>query len=660
MQRNSFRYFRSRNYNSKFARKWKKMEECILASHFSETDLCDVSNLSLSEVYEKIRSSLPESARNLLHLLILANTKLSYFKSGIRYSGRFVADCHKLYPTYPDKEKRKIRKERQERGWLTCDPIVLAFLKKIGKSPFYKVSNPVSPDQPIESYFSAQYSDLLNAMIDDAVIRYLSCCPKTSPTIDVVNDIFNRLASQECVEAVKKIIPFQQANKRGSIAENRIVGVALTSYFSYLYEKQLLSMKECTSSPLWHNSTYLPLVQLYLLHHPQNLLLSWKDISPYMQLSEKEADNLIKTSQKDGFLLQKIQAICGKMEREIHSLAFYGEKKEKQRSSWCNLQGVLLSTLHQASLGKSDLRIDFLNYFNAPYTARRQVSGRLASNYVSYDIPEADQLDIQMQITQEKFETITRLAQGEIDEEGKVIADYSDEGKMLNRGKFSKKTRVPIFLSEISFFTQSDKDLYNRISEQSSNFKNLWELFCLLQPLEDNKTLSSASGFNRSVALNAFNNLSGAVDLIFHTGIPESSCDRGFGAYRAEITFRGNSDNEQKTLTLVGYPFELWCTGLKTKFTMLKYGILASIDDVECINNIIDWIYNCLCKSNINVEQITDFEPYRDIYDFMDLLMREKRRLISTIRSTNPSVLMLQMKESLRQTDNNFLNWILK
>lgn len=56
----------------------------------------------------------------------------------------------------------------------------------------------------------------------------------------------------------------------------------------------------------------------------------------------------------------------------------------------------------------------------------------------------------------------------------------------------------------------------------------------------------------------------------------------------------------------------------------MKYGILAFIDDIICINNIIDWIYNCLCQSHIDADQIRSFEPYDDIYDFINLLRKDK------------------------------------
>ena len=94
----------------------------------------------------------------------------------------------------------------------------------------------------------------------------------------------------------------------------------------------------------------------------------------------------------------------------------------------------------------------------------------------------ADWLDQQIQITKEKFETTTKLAHVEIDETGTMTTDYSDEGKLLNRTKFSKKTRVPFFGDKISFFSQYGGDIYSRIIEQPSNFMNLWDLFCLLQP----------------------------------------------------------------------------------------------------------------------------------------------------------------------------------
>ena len=219
-----------------------------------------------------------------------------------------------------------------------------------------------------------------------------------------------------------------------------------------------------------------------------------------------------------------------------------------------------------------------------PYVARRQVSGSLASNYIGRNIPTDERLDAQVQITKKQIETITRLGQAEIDENGAIKESYSEEGEILNRTKFSKKTRVPVFSNKISFFTQSGESIYHRIVEQPSNFMNLWELFCLLQPTA-NENVSAAIGFNRSAALNAFNALSGAVDLVFHTGIPESFCPRGFGTYQSMITLAKSTN--AKSITLVGHAFELSCSVLKTKITMLKHGILASEQDIKCINNII-------------------------------------------------------------------------
>lgn len=94
MQSNSFKKFRRENYNSIFAQKWKKAEEAVGDSKFSATGLCDVSDLSLSTLHQKIRESLPLAACDLLRLLILANTRLAGLKSGIRYSGQLVVASH--------------------------------------------------------------------------------------------------------------------------------------------------------------------------------------------------------------------------------------------------------------------------------------------------------------------------------------------------------------------------------------------------------------------------------------------------------------------------------------------------------------------------------------------------------------------------------------
>ena len=107
---------------------------------------------------------------------------------------------------------------------------------------------------------------------------------------------------------------------------------------------------------------------------------------------------------------------------------------------------------------------------------------------------------------------------------------------------------------------------------------NLWDLFCLLQPTAETN-ISSVIGFNRAVALNAFNELSGAVDLLFHTGISNSCCHEGFGTYGGSVTWVRDTDDQPDSFTHVAYPFELWCSGLKTKFTMMKHGI----DSLFCV-----------------------------------------------------------------------------
>lgn len=622
MQQDAFKRFRRENYNSMFAQKWKKAEDIVYDPKFSTTNLCDVSNLPLSSLYQKIRASLPLPACDLLRLLILANTKLSYIKSDIRYSGQFVVACHKSHPAYRDKEIRRAQKANEEMNWLSSDPTVLAFLKTIGKSPFYRVSNPISPTEPIESYFSAQYNDLLDAMIDDAVIRYLTHHPKASSASDMINYIFNRITSQECTKAVQTIIPFQQRSKQGPIAQNRIAGIALTLYLPYLYENRAPFVLKDVFGPLWHNSAYFPSVILYLLHHPQDLLLNWKDISPYINSQVTSSNEFVEKIPKDLSTPQKIQAIRNHMEISILSPLFEDKKGKEKISRWHALECKLWSIFQGISSETSDMQIEFLNYFNAPYAAKRQISSKLASNYIGHNIPIDDRLDVQLQITKEQFETSTLLGQSEIDENGTITEDHRDDGKILHLAKFFKKTRVPVFPSKISFFTQRHNVIYDRITEQPSNFMNFWELFCLLQPTAD-EPVSSIIGFNRAVALNAFNSLSGAVDLAFHTGIPKSSCWRGLGTNGCSIRVTGYIDNHLDSITLVGYPFELWCSGLKTKFTMLKHNILASDHDIKCINNIIDWIYNCLCKSHVNADQIRNFEPYNDIYDFINLLGKD-------------------------------------
>lgn len=623
MQSNAFKKFRRENYNSIFAQKWKKAEEAVGNSKFSATGLCDVSNLSLSNLHQKIRQSLPLAACDLLRLLILANTRLTYIKSGIRYSGQFVVASHKSYPAYRNEEKRRKQKEFERNTWLSLDPTFLAFFETIGKSPFYQVHNPISPTESIEAYFSSQYDDLLDAMIDDAVTRYLSNRPKAFPARDAINYIFSRLTSKECIEATQKIIPFQQISKKESIAQNRIAGVALTSYLPYFYKNNTSSLLKNTFGPLWRNSGYFPSILLYLLHHPKDLLLTWKDIAPYMDFQSASLSEFIKKLPKDFSDPQKMQAVLNRMESSILTPLFDDKKGEERISRWHALERQLLAVFQNISSEIADIQVEFLNYFNVPYTAKSQISGGLASNYIHCDIPVADQLDLQIQITKEKFETTTKLAHVEIDETGTMIADYSDEGKLLNRTKFSKKTRVPFFPDKISFFSQYGGDIYSRIIEQPSNFMNLWELFCLLQPT-DETNISSVIGFNRAVALNAFNELSGAVDLLFYTGISNSRCHEGFGMYGGSVTWAGDTDDQPISISHVAHPFELWCSGLKTKFTMMKYGILALIDDIMCINNIIDWIYNCLCQSHINVDQMRSFEPYDDIYEFINLLGKEK------------------------------------
>lgn len=317
MQSNSFKKFRRKNYNSIFAQKWKKTEEAVGNSKFSATDLCDVSDLSLSTLHQKIRESLPLAACDLLRLLILANTRLTYFNSGIRYSGQFVMSIHKSHPAYRDEEKRKIQKESERAKWLSLDPTFLAFFETIGKSPFYQVHNPISPTEPIESYFSLQYDDLLDAMIDDAVTRYLSNHPKAVPARDAINYIFSRLTSKECIDATQKIIPFQQARKKDSIAQNRIAGVALTSYLPYLYKNSTSSLLKNTSWPLWRNLEYFPSILLYLLHHPQDLLLTWKDVASYMDFKSANSSKFIKKLPIDFSDPQKMQAVLDQMESSI-------------------------------------------------------------------------------------------------------------------------------------------------------------------------------------------------------------------------------------------------------------------------------------------------------------------------------------------------------
>lgn len=623
MQSNSFKKFRRENYNSIFAQKWKKAEEAVGNSKFSATDLCDVSNLSLSNLHQKIRQSLPLAACDLLRLLILANTSLTYIKSGIRYSGQFVVSVHKAHPAYRNEEKRRIQKESERAKWLSLDPTFLAFFETIGKSPFYQVHNPISPTEPIESYFSSQYDDLLDAMIDDAVTRYLSNHPKAVPAKDAINYIFSRLTSKECIEATQKIIPFQQASKKDSIAQNRIAGVALTSYLPYLYKNNTSSLLKNTSWPLWRNLEYSPSILLYLLHHPQNLLLTWKDVAPYMDFQAASSSEFIKKLPKDFSDPQKMQAVLNRMELSILTPLLDDKKGEERISRWHALECQLLAVFQNTSSEIADIQVEFLNYFNVPYTAKSQISGGLASNYIHCDIPVADRLDLQVQITREQFETKTSLAHIEIDETGAINVDCSDEGKLLNHTKFSKKTRVPFFQDKISFFSQYGGDIYSRITEQPSNFMNFWKLFCLLQPTAETN-ISSVIEFNRAVALNAFNQLSGAVDLLFHTGISNSCCQIGFGMQGGSVSFTGYADGQPVSYTHVQYPFELLCSGLKTKFTMMKYRILAFIDDVICINNIIDWIYNCLCQSHINIDQMRSFEPYDDIYEFINLLGKDK------------------------------------
>ena len=623
MHQDSFKQFRRKNYNSMFAQKWKKTEDAVCRPEFPTSGLYNVSNLSISNLHQKIRESLPLAACDLLRLLILANTKLTYYKTDIRYSGRFVVAVHKSYPAYHNEEKRRKQKENEQIKWLEYDPTVLAFFETIGKSPFYQALNPSSPTEPIESFFSAQYDDLLNAMIDDALVRYLSNHPKTSLAGDMINYIFSRLKSKECIEATQKIIPFQQTGKKDSIAQNRIAGVVLTSYLPYLYENSTSSLLKNTSWSLWHNSAYLPSVLQYLLHHPQDLLLNWKDISSYKDSQITDSFDFVQKLPKDLSNPQKIQALLNRMEASILTPLFDDKKGKKWITQWHELECKLLSIFQKSSSEMSDVQLEFLNYFNAPYTAKRQIASSFASNYISHNIPTDDRLDAQIQIAKKQFETITRLGQAEIDENGTIKEDYRDEGRILHRNQFSKKTRVPVFSSKISFFTQSDKVVYDRITEQPSNFMNLWGLFCLLQPPVD-ENISSAIGFNRSVALDAFNNLSGTVDLVFHTGIPSSCCPQGFGTNGCSIELIGRDDNYPDAITLVGYPFELWCSGLKTKFTMLKHGILAHIEDVMCINNIIDWIYNCLCQSHVNADQLRSFEPYDDIYEFINLLGKDK------------------------------------
>lgn len=623
MQSNSFKKFRRENYNSIFAQKWKKAEEAVGDSKFSATGLCDVSDLSLSTLHQKIRESLPLAACDLLRLLILANTRLAGLKSGIRYSGQLVVASHKSHPVYRNERKRKTQKESERNTWLSLDPTFLAFLETIGKSPFYQVHNPMSPTESIESYFSSQYDDLLDAMIGDAITRYLSNHPKDVPARDSINYIFSKLTSKECIEAAQKIIPFQQTSKKDSIAQNRIAGVVLTSYLPYLYKNNTSSLLKNTSWPLWRNSGYFPSILLYLLHHPQDLLLTWKDIAPYMDFQSAGSSEFIKKLPKDFSNSQKMQAVLNRMELSILTPLLDDKKGEERISRWHALECQLLAVFQNTSSEIADIQVEFLNYFNVPYTAKSQISGGLASNYIHCDIPVADWLDQQIQITKEKFETTTKLAHVEIDETGTMTTDYSDEGKLLNRTKFSKKTRVPFFGDKISFFSQYGGDIYSRIIEQPSNFMNLWDLFCLLQPTAETN-ISSIIGFNRAVALNAFNELSGAVDLLFHTGISNSCCHEGFGTYGGSVTWVRDTDDQPDSFTHVAYPFELWCSGLKTKFTMMKHGILAFIDDIICINNIIDWIYNCLCQSHINADQMRSFEPYDDIYDFINLLRKDK------------------------------------
>ena len=342
-----------------------------------------------------------------------------------------------------------------------------------------------------------------------------------------------------------------------------------------------------------------------------------------MDFQAASSSEFIKKLPKDFSDPQKMQAVLKRMELSILTPLLDDKKGEERISRWHALECQLLAVFQNTSSEIADIQVEFLNYFNVPYTAKSQISGGLASNYIHCDIPVADRLDLQVQITREQFETKTSLAHIEIDETGAINVDCSDEGKLLNHTKFSKKTRVPFFQDKISFFSQYGGDIYSRITEQPSNFMNFWKLFCLLQPTAETN-ISSVIEFNRAVALNAFNQLSGAVDLLFHTGISNSCCQIGFGMQGGSVSFTGYADGQPVSYTHVQYPFELLCSGLKTKFTMMKYRILAFIDDVICINNIIDWIYNCLCQSHINIDQMRSFEPYDDIYEFINLLGKDK------------------------------------
>lgn len=630
MRSDSFKKFKIDNYNTIFARKWKKAECALDSPNFSCQNLCDVSGLPLPALRQRIKSSLPQPAFDLLHLLIMANVDLSlYCPSPIRYSGKIISTFRTLCRHHDHKEKKQNISEDENFNWITNDFKAGFYLYSLGRFPDSKLCDPQNPTRPIDDHFLRQYTEFVDAIIDDALVRYI-CTHRIEPISDdkLMHYILNRIQSDECFDAIQKIIPHQGRTKHPLLAKHRICKVAMTSCFPYIYSHHPL-IYEDPSHQLWHTPEYLPSALIYFFHSEKAFLLNWTTISKHAT-----SHPLATTPENSIFshLHDMADALSRSLEPSDSDVAttdffidvFAPCLSDSKLQPWYNHEKQILSTLNPVCFESSGIQLAFLNFVNSPYSALKRAFSKATTNYRPKVIPHSDDLYEQIQITHNQLDTITGLCcgilHGDSSDESTASSDEY-EGLVLNRSKFRAKTLFPVFSNRTSFFTQDMFQIYNNITRHPSNYSNLWELFCLLLP-----HTGDIPAFNRSAALEAFNNLSGVVDIALHTGIntkrlnsrPSSFVTRGFGAYQGAIFFSVYDGSE---IVLVGHPYELECRGLKTKFIMMNNKILASDIDVSCINHIIDWVYSCLCKSNICTEQLKNFDPYHDIYDFIDTLV---------------------------------------
>lgn len=629
--------------NQLFGKLWAETESAIKSGNLELNITPDDISCARSpaEIKRIIKKKLSSTVRDYIQILTLSNHNRLVYDS-IRYSGNDAFELAQLYlrhdkiqmPEY-DALGNPLVTPNDLRD---VEPLISSlFAKKIGDLKFCKAPILHHYDQSDPEIYVKQADELLNAIIDDAIVLYCSSHQKAIGNSTLYSVQFAKALQNSKLSQLLMELSSGTENGRKKTTDNRTNAITTSVMAEILgYDIQTSPDDAPPISTSYRDTPEALIVSLiYLFHSRLNLptglpcdcwnkfvkklksydgtsIKSPNDILDYFNLEYYDCKSTSSLSPENAPWNDCRQFLSHLVNSVHFSMPTEGITSEEKNNMYAYEKEIFSS------------RLVFLNYLNTSHTKRRRAFGPLSPRYEELILsPFPEENDKRL-----TYET-------------PLLPNKNYYCASPSPRRRSRATRTLVFPTEDSFWIANTVSLVSTINETESNYSLLLHTFWYLQ-----KLLGTGYGLNKSVTLDYLNRLTGAVDVALYTGTgrktPKNENDsweslRGLSYGGGSISFysssppRKQSFSKYETETQVvrkskhkyqsKLPYELYIRGLKTKYVIMKHAIFIHMVGVECINKILKSIYHCLDESNITHSLLSNFNPYADIDKMINVIV---------------------------------------